>query len=167
MMRRSATQQSVSALRPLWKEARTLAGFVAAVGLFLAAPAFAHHSDTIYDKENLVTVTGTVAQFEFTNPHVVIFLDVKGDDGRVNQWIAFGGAPGALARVGWNKNLIKTGEPISILGFQFEDGRKGLLLLKVVRADGKLLPIGEAERNYLRKFEARQSSARAESASKN
>jgi hypothetical protein len=125
----------------------------AAVGILLAAPAFAHHSDSIYDKDRLVTVTGTVAQFEFLNPHIVIFLDVKNDNGKIDQWIAFGGAPGALARFGWNKNMLKPGEPIRVIGFQFADGRKGLLLLKVMRSNGELFPIGEVEKNYLKKFE--------------
>lgn len=155
-----AHRSNVRALLFFSKEHLTFAVVSAAITILLAAPVFAHHSDAIYDKDNLVTVTGTVAQFDFMNPHEVIYLDVKGDHGKPDQWIVFGSAPVVLARVGWNKNTIKSGEKISIIGFQFKDGRKGMLQLKVVQSNGKLLPIGEVERNYLKSFASRQAELR-------
>ena len=58
--------------------------------------AFPHHSDLLYDQEVLITLTGTVAEFEFENPHDLILLDVIGDQGKVQQWVVYGSAPAAL-----------------------------------------------------------------------
>lgn len=127
-----------------------------------AGAARAHHSDALYDQEQLVTVTGTVAQFEFQNPHDLIYLDVKDQQGRFQQWIVYGSAPAALSKVGWHRGTIQPGEQLTITGFQRNDGRKGLLHLKIVRANGEVLPVGEAEKNYLRAWAARKANASQE-----
>ena len=113
----------------------------------------AHHADSIYDKERLVTVTGDVVRFEFVNPHNVIYLDVRDGDGTSRRWIVYGAAPVALARVGWNQKIIQLGEQLTITGFQRKDGSRNMLHLRITRASGEPLPLGEAEQNYLRKFE--------------
>ena len=69
--------------------------------LLLAAPAPAHHSQAVYDEDTLITLKGTVTQFEFVNPHVIIHLDVKDDKGNVDSWQCFSAAPGVESRVGW------------------------------------------------------------------
>ena len=128
-----------------------------AVGVLAASNSgLAHHSDALYDQDQLVAVTGTVAQFEFQNPHDLIYLDVKDDQGNLQQWIVYGSAPAALAKVGWNRRTIQSGEQLTIMGFQRKDGRRGMLHLKIVRANGEVLPAGEAETNYLKSFAARK-----------
>ena len=133
------------------REKWIVVSFAVTACLLLASHAFSHHSDSIYDMGTLVTVTGTVEQFEFLNPHEIINLDVAGANGAIEKWIVFGSAPAVLAKVGWTKNTIKPGERITITGFQYKDGRKGMLQLKVMRSDGTALPIGEIEKNYLSK----------------
>jgi len=135
----------------------------AVLGVLVAANAArAHHADSLYDQDRLVTVTGVVARFEFVNPHDLIYLDVRDDHGNLRQWLVYGAAPVALAKVGWNQKTIQPGEQLTITGFQRKDGRRGMLHLKITRANGKALPMGEAEENYLRAFTARKANSSRE-----
>jgi hypothetical protein len=118
--------------------------------LFLVAGAFAHHSAAEFDFEHPpTTITGTVTQFEFINPHVVIHLDVKNEKGETEDWTTFGSPPNALIRIGWNASILKAGDPISIIGERSRYGRHVMLQGKITRANGELLPVGIAEQNYL------------------
>ena len=54
--------------------------------LFASAPVLAHHGETNYDTDKLVTVKATVTSFEFINPHVQIFMDAKNDKGEIEKW---------------------------------------------------------------------------------
>ena len=134
----------------------------AALGVLVAsASAVAHHSDSLYDQDHLITVTGAAAQFEFQNPHDLIYLDVIDDQGNLQQWIVLGSSLAALAKVGWNRRTIQSGEQLTITGFQRKDGRRGMLHLKIVRANSEVLPAGEAETNYLKGFAVRQSKSKS------
>lgn len=58
-----------------------------ALGLMLpAGTAWAHHNNTRFDPEKLVTVTGTLSKLDWRNPHVYIYADVKNDQGQVATW---------------------------------------------------------------------------------
>lgn len=148
-----------------WKKRVILVAGYAVIGVLAAAGgARAHHSDSIYDKDRLVTVTGVVVRFEFVNPHDLIYLDVRDDQGNLRQWIVYGAAPMALAKVGWDRETIRPGEQLTITGYQRKDGRRGMLHLKIARANGKELPMGEAEQNYLHAFTARKANSSREGA---
>lgn len=116
------------------------------VGMMLAAlivsgPVLAHHGETNYDTDKLVTVKATVTNFEFINPHVQIFLDAKNDKGETEKWICEARSPAMLVRNGdWDKNTLKPGDTITAIGFQSKNGAKVLRLKKIVLADGKELP---------------------------
>jgi len=70
-------------------------------GLFLSPPVFAHHGEVNYDTEKVVSVKGIVTDFQFINPHVQIFLDVKNDKGEIEKWSCEARSPIMLVRVGW------------------------------------------------------------------
>jgi hypothetical protein len=108
--------------------------------LLLAAPAPAHHSQAVYDEDTLITLKGTVTQFEFINPHVIIHMDVKDDKGNVENWQCFSAAPGVESRVGWTHDYFKPGEEITILGFGEKSGRKVMTGVKHFRANGEEIP---------------------------
>ena len=71
--------------------------------LLLSVPASAHHGAAAYDVGNTITVTGTVTDFEFVNPHVIISIDVKDSSGKVAQWKGELTSPNRLSRAGWTK----------------------------------------------------------------
>ena len=109
--------------------------------LFVSAPVPAHHGETNYDTDKLVSVKATVTNFEFINPHVQIFLDAKNDKGEIEKWTCEARSPAMLVRNGdWDKNTLKPGDTITAIGFQSKNGAKILRLKKIVLADGKELP---------------------------
>jgi hypothetical protein len=119
-------------------------------GVFLVSSLSAHHSSSVYDSARLVTLRGTVAKFEFINPHTIIRLDVKDADGNVEQWAAGGGAVMIMRRIGWTPNYFKPGERLIISGFPMKDGRKVMLHGKLVRADtGEDLPTSQTEKQHV------------------
>ena len=67
-------------------KSRLLAVLVGLGVLITTTPLSAHHSTTMYNMANPTTVTGTVKRFEWTNPHAYIYLEVKGEDGKMVEW---------------------------------------------------------------------------------
>jgi hypothetical protein len=109
--------------------------------LLVSSPIFAHHGETNYDTDKLVSVKATVTDFQFINPHVQIFLDARNDKGEVEKWTCEARSPAMLVRNGdWDKNTLKPGDTITAIGFQSRNGAKILRLKKIVLADGKELP---------------------------
>src|SRR5580693_8019773 len=95
--------------RQLWTS------FAVAIGLLMVCgPLFAHHGNAAYDAKNPVTLKGTVTEFEWANPHVQIFFDVKDAKGSVVHWGCETLSPGKLVRAGWSKEAVKAGDPITI-----------------------------------------------------
>jgi hypothetical protein len=106
----------------------------------VGGPLFAHHGGAIYDTKNPVTLKGVVTDFEWTNPHVQIYFDVKDDQGKVVHWACETLSPGKLARgSGWTKDSLKTGDQITITVNPAKVGSAVGNLRKVVLSDGKVL----------------------------
>ena len=96
----------------------------------------AHHSWPVnFDK--LVTVKGTVMEFAWENPHPMITLEVRGDDGKTEKWLVGGPALNRMEGNGWTKTTVKVGDVITGTGYQFSDGQKILRLERVMLADGR------------------------------
>jgi uncharacterized protein DUF6152 len=99
-------------------------------------PLSAHHSWPI-DNSKLVTVKGTVMEFAWENPHPMITLEVKSDDGKVEKWQVGGPAITRMEANGWKKDTVKPGDVITGIGYQFSDGQKIVRLERIIFADGK------------------------------
>jgi hypothetical protein len=97
---------------------------------------FAHHSWPV-SREKLVTVKGTVMQFEWSNPHPMITLEVKTGDGKVEKWLIGGPAINRMEANGWTKDTVKPGDVLTGTGYQFSDGQKIIRLERVVFENGK------------------------------
>jgi hypothetical protein len=109
--------------------------------LFVSSPIPAHHGETNYDTEKLVTVKAAVTNFEFINPHVQISMEVKNDKGEIEKWICEARSPAMLVRNGgWDKTTLKAGDVITATGFRAKNGANILRLKKIVLADGTELP---------------------------
>jgi hypothetical protein len=92
--------------------------------LVSAASAWAHHSfGAEYDSSKPITVTGTLTQIQWTNPHIYFFLDSKGTNGTVEHWKFEGYPPGVLNRIGWKRNVTMVpGDTITVFGWRARDG---------------------------------------------
>lgn len=90
---------------------------------FVSSPLFAHHGFAgRYDEANPITITGTVVELQLINPHSQIIFEVKGAKGDVQRWHAELGGASAIRREGWNKETVKPGTKITILGPAAKNG---------------------------------------------
>ena len=110
--------------------------------LGLATPLLAHHSFAMFDTTSRITVTGRVAVFEWTNPHVVIEIDGAEQDGGLKRWTVELGSPGILLRGGWKYNDMKFGDRVSVVVNPLKSGQPGGLLVQATLADGRVLGNG-------------------------
>ena len=114
---------------------------MAVAALMFSGPVLAHHGEANYDTDKLVSVKATVTSFQFINPHVQIALDATNDKGEVEKWTCEARSPAMLVRNGgWDKNTLKAGDVITVIGFQSKNGAKILRLKKIVLANGTELP---------------------------
>jgi hypothetical protein len=116
------------------------------VVLFIVSgPMFAHHGGTQYDTKHPVTMTGTVTEYMFTNPHVQIHFDVTGENGTVEKWVAETASPQRLFGFGWNAKTLKSGDKITVTGAPLKDGNKIVTIIKLVGGNAPVLTHGAAE----------------------
>jgi opacity protein-like surface antigen len=110
-----------------------------ALCLVLAAgAAVAHHSTAMFDMQHTVTLSGTVTQFDWTNPHTFIFMEVM-NNGATESWSIEGMSPNYLSRNGWTRHTLKPGDKIGMEVHLLKDGRKGGFCATVTLPDGKKL----------------------------
>ena len=108
------------------------------LAVLLITPLFAHHSFAAeFDREQPLSVTGTVTKIEWTNPHIWIYVDVKGLDGAITNWAFQGGPPVYLSRAGWNKTDVKIGDTINVQGFRAKDGSNHAAGGQITLPDGR------------------------------
>jgi hypothetical protein len=115
-----------------------LAGFS-----IVGCPLWAHHGGSEYDTKNLKTLKGTVTEYYWANPHCQIFLDVKDDSGKTVNWGIETLAPAVLRRAGWNPQLLKPGEAVTVTIAPSKKGTPIGMIRKLVLPDGKELTGGE------------------------
>ena len=113
--------------------------------LLVSGPLLAHHGGAQYDTKHAVTVTVTVTEFMFTNPHVQIHFEVKDETGNVDKWVAETASPQRLFSIGWNAKTLKAGDKITVTGAQLKDGQKIVSIIKLVGGNAPVLTQGAAE----------------------
>ena len=103
----------------------------------VAVPAVAHHSAAMFDEKKEVTVTGVVKEFQYTNPHSWLLVDVKGADGKVTTWGFEAEGPSTMMRAGIRRSDFAPGTPITITGHPMRDGRPAAAWTKATRMTDK------------------------------
>lgn len=111
---------------------------ISAAVILLGATAWAHHGSAAYDL-SASTVSGTIVEFEFVNPHCQLHVDAKDDKGNVVHWTGEFTNPAALHRRGWTKEMFKAGDAITVTGNKAKSGAPFMRVMKVQMADGKEL----------------------------
>ena len=99
----------------------------------------AHHGTSNYDTDHLTTVKGTVTGYEFVNPHVELYFEVKKDNGTVEKWTAEGGSPNMMRRNGWTAKSMKPGDQITVSGNRAKNGSFSMRMMKVILPGGQEL----------------------------
>ena len=110
-----------------------------AIGILIAAGTLSAHHRWPVNRSAEVTVQGTVAAYTWSNPHVMIALDVRTDDGSIERWEVGGPSINQMAANGWDRNTLKAGDVITGFGFRFSDGSRILRLDRIVTSDGREL----------------------------
>ncbi|MEI9965175.1 MAG: DUF6152 family protein [Caulobacteraceae bacterium] len=115
------------------------AGLAAAGALAGAAPAFAHHSTAMFDMEHEVSLTGTVKDFQWTQPHTWIVFVVPNASGGTDEYGIEGMSPSYLSRNGWSKRTLAPGDKVTLSIHPLKDGRKGGFDASVSWPNGKVM----------------------------
>jgi hypothetical protein len=100
----------------------------------------AHHAPAAaFVLDERTSITGTVVEYRFVNPHAIVILDVTLEDGSVEQWSAEGGTPTALVRDGWTGQELKAGDRVTIIGNPSRDGSRAINWQAIVLSEGRQL----------------------------
>ncbi len=115
---------------------------IAAFGLTLAlfsTPAWVHHSYAMFDTTKHISVTGTVTEFNWTNPHASFKVSAVNAAGAAEIWSVEMGSPNNLIREGWRRSTLKLGDKVTVTVLPLRDGRAGGSYVGIVLANGKAL----------------------------
>jgi hypothetical protein len=108
-----------------------------AIVAVIAVPSLAHHSATMFDQQKTITVEGVVKEFQFTNPHSWLLVDVKNKNGSVTTWGFEAEGPSTLQRSGIRPSDFTAGTKLKISGHPMKDGSPAAIWIEATRADGK------------------------------
>lgn len=107
--------------------------------LSAAAPVLAHHGVAAYDAGKQVTVTGTVKDWFWANPHCILQLDSTDSSGQVAHWMMETGNPSDLVNNGWSRQTLKTGDHITVTVQPAKNGKPIGRIVEVVLPNGQRL----------------------------
>jgi hypothetical protein len=85
---------------------------VTTLALIVGGDVYAHHSNVAFAVETVLTATGTVKEWQWSNPHTWLIMDVEDGKGGKVQWAMEGRAPGVLLRAGWSRSVLKAGDKV-------------------------------------------------------
>ena len=125
---------------------RSVIVFAVAAGLLTTVPLVAHHTAATLYTEKTITLKGTVTTWRWSNPHCLLTIDVKGEDGQVVQWIAETQAPNTAYTEGYRSSSFKAGDEVTITLRPASNGGAFGLLTQAVLPDGTKLGGREAAR---------------------
>jgi hypothetical protein len=111
----------------------------ATAAALVAGSAAAHHSTAMFDMQKSVTLNGTIKEFQWTNPHTWIVFDVPNGSGGMDEYGIEGMSPNYLARAGWDKHTLSSGDKVELVIHPLRDGRKGGFNVSVKKPDGTVM----------------------------
>jgi hypothetical protein len=104
-----------------------------------SAPVLAHHGAATFDTVGEITLKGTVTEWVWSNPHSVLKIDVKADDGTVKTWSVATANVADLSKRGWSRRSFKAGDEVTVLIQPAKSGQPVGMIRNVVLADGRKL----------------------------
>ena len=105
--------------------------------------AYAHHGGEAYDMGRQITLKGVISQFEWTNPHSQVHLDVTDDRGTVTHWNFETQPPSILTHAGWTRNSLKPGDQVMLVAHPVKNGAPVGIVMSVTLASGEKLTPNE------------------------
>jgi hypothetical protein len=115
--------------------------------LCVSVPLFAHHGTAAFDDKK-VTLKGTVTEWFWSNPHCLLQIDVKGDDGQIVHWIGETQNPVTMVNGGWSKASFKPGDEVTVTIMPVKNGAPLGRIMTVLLPNGKTLDANAGVRTY-------------------
>jgi hypothetical protein len=116
--------------------------------LAVATAAQAHHSGAMFDRTKQVTITGTVKEFNWTNPHASFAIETMKADGSTELWGVEMNSPNNLVREGWTRTTINAGDKVQVLINPLRDGKPGGVYVGITLPSGKYIGAVPAKQTY-------------------
>jgi hypothetical protein len=105
--------------------------------LLWAGAVFAHHSDAMFERGRTLELTGTVKEFQFTNPHTWLQVLVEDENGKEVEWSLEWGSPNQLGRQGIRPSTFTAGAKITVRTNPMIDGSPAGAFVGAKFDDGK------------------------------
>ena len=105
----------------------------------IAAPAAAHHSFAMFDRDKAISMTGTVKEYEWTNPHVWIHIMAADGQNAPREWSFEMQSVQQDSAAGWRPDSVKPGDKVTIEFHPLKDGSRGGQLMNATLANGQHL----------------------------
>jgi hypothetical protein len=114
-----------------------LAGFFFGLGLCKAV--YAHHSFAMFDADNPIELTGSIVEWQYSNPHTFIILEVTDENGNSTEWTLEGRSPSAIFRLGWTPESLQPGDKVMLTVSPLHSGEPGGSYSNVRWEDGTVI----------------------------
>ena len=116
-----------------------MSALLCAASLALVGTASAHHSTAMFEWGKEVSLSGTIKEYQWTQPHTFLWVVVQQDNGTTQEWGLEGMSPSWLGRRGWTRSSFKAGDKVSVVYYPLKDHRPGGFYVRVKATDGKLM----------------------------
>lgn len=140
----------MSSENPIWVTGKLFRACAGCLGLLAAGSAQAHHSFAIYDIDNKIERRGVVTKFEFVQPHILMVLEAKRDDGTTETWEIESMAPRRWDSFGYPRDVTKVGDEITIRGWPARDGTDQMALSTIITDKATTVIIEEVRQRRAR-----------------
>ena len=118
---------------------RLIIGLAMALGLLVSVPLFAHHGNASFATDKTLILKGTVTRWIYASPHLLLMLDVKGDNGEIAHWVVESQSPTVMYPSGYRKDSFKPGDEVTVTVSAAKNGKPIGRILEAITADGTKL----------------------------
>lgn len=116
-----------------------MSALLCGASLALVQAASAHHSTAMFEWGKEVSLSGTIKEYQWTQPHTFLWVVVQRDNGTTQEWGLEGMSPSWLGRRGWTRHSFKPGDKVSVVYYPLKDHRPGGFYVRVKATDGTLM----------------------------
>jgi hypothetical protein len=109
------------------------------VGLLISIPLLAHHGSASFSTDKTVILKGTVTRWLYASPHLLLMLDVKGENGEVTHWVLESQSPTVMYPSGYRKDSFKPGDEVTVTASEAKNGKPIGRIIDATTANGTKL----------------------------
>jgi hypothetical protein len=117
-------------------------GLTMALGLLVSVPLFAHHGNASFATDKTLVLKGTVTRWIYASPHLLLMLDVKGENGEIAHWVVESQSPTVMYPSGYRKDSFKPGDEVTVTASEAKNGKAIGRLIDGTTANGTKLGRG-------------------------